>query len=282
MKVLIATDRWAASVGERPPESAPSRAAHVLAQSLALAGHEPVVLSAARGRGEARVESLPGLPRAFRLVRTDPAPGHWQRTSSSAAARMTREFVRAEHPDVVHVLAWRGLTRELVAIASSEGAVVVVSLLDPWFACLVGDRMRRDTHAACSAPLGASPCLTCADLDPEHARTPWVPMEARFMAVAERRRDLQRELTLARAVILPLGLDADAVRRALSSDLAGVEFATVADDGSAHLEVYARAVLRGPVEPAPPAPAWWVERMQAQVEKAWDDAFAAASAESDS
>lgn len=275
MRVLLVVDDWAAR-DEREPAGAGARAARTLAERLTRAGHDVVVLAAELGSGEPRIEARSESPRVLRLVRTDAAPGHWQRTSSAAAARLVRETVRSEQPDIVHVLSWRGLTRDLVAIASSERAVVVVSLLDPWFACLVGDRIRRDTRTACDAPLGPSPCLTCAELDA--GPTPWVPIEARFMAVAERRRDMERELTLARAVILAPGLDADAVRRALSSPLTAVEFHTPGDV-DALLDVYACALRRGPVEPAPPAPEWFAERMQTEAEKAWDDAFARATAE---
>ena len=45
----------------------------------------------------------------------------------------------------------------------------------------MGDRIRRDTRAECDAPLGPSPCLGCAEL--AFGPTPWVPIEARFMAV---------------------------------------------------------------------------------------------------
>ncbi len=275
MRVLLATDAWVAE-GERASASGAARAARTLAEGLLRAGHEAVVLAGTRGEGETRVEERRGSPRVLRLVRTDAAPGHWQRTSSASAARLVRETVRSVQPDIVHVFSWRGFTRDLVAVASSERAVVVVSLLDPWFACLVGDRIRRDTRAACDAPLGPSPCLTCAEL--ESGPTPWVPIEARFLAVAERRRDMERELMLSRAVILPPGLDAGAVRRALSSTLADVEFHTLDDELDALLDVYACALRRGPVQPAPAAPEWFAERMQTEAERAWDDAFVRATA----
>lgn len=249
-------------------------AAADLARGLAASGWDARVLAAARGEGEPRVERAGD---GLRLVRTDAAPGHWQRTRSAAAARLVRALLREEAPDLVHVLSWRGLTHDLVALATEAGLRAVATLSDPWFGCLVGDRARRDAgpgpEPRCAEPLGPMPCLGCAEA--ASGRTPWVPIEARFLAVAERRRDVLRELELARRVIVPDEAAADAARRALGSDLARVTFAPLGPtpDAAAHASVYASA-LEGPA-PAPSAqePAWWVERMQVEAERAWDEAF---------
>ncbi|MCY2960739.1 MAG: glycosyltransferase [Planctomycetota bacterium] len=260
MKVLLV-------VGDGARERA---VAEHLARELARRGHAVRVLIGARGDGEPRIDS-DGT--ALRLVRTDEAPGHWQRSRSLAVARLLRAWLRDEVPDVVHVLAWRGLTHDLVALAAEAGVRAVVTLSDPWFACLVGDRVRRDTGGPCAEPLGPAPCLGCAEK--EAGRTPWVPIEARFLAVAERRRDALRELELARRVLVADAAGVADARRALSDGLERVRFAFVADplDAAAHAALY-ESVAR---EPAPEAavkpPDWWVERMQTEAERAWDEAY---------
>jgi len=251
-----------------------------LARGLAAGGWQARVLAAARAEGEPRVERAGD---EFRLVRTDAAPGHWQRSRSAAAARLVRALLREEAPDLVHVLSWRGLTHDLVALAAEAGVRAVVTLSDPWFGCLVGDRVRRgaglEPEPRCAEPLGPSPCLGCAEA--AFGRTPWVPIEARFLAVAERRRDVLRELELARRVIVPDAAAAEAARRALASDLARVAFEALgpAPDAAAQASVYASA-LAGPA-PAPTSrePEWWVERMQVESERAWDEAFRRAEQE---
>jgi len=94
------------------------------------------------------------------------------------------------------------------------------------------------------------------------------------MAVAERRRDTLRELLLARRVIVPDRSCIEAARQALSDSLADVAFDVVADarDARAHAAVYAAATSSPSRNPAEKAPEWWIERMQVEAERAWDEA----------
>lgn len=249
--------------------------ARYLARELAAADRATSVLVAARGEGATRVERTDG---GARIVRADAAPDHWQRSRSAAVAALMRALIREEAPDLVHVLSWRGLTHDLVALAAEQGVRAVVTLAEPWFACLVGDRVRRDVAeaGACAAPLGPMPCLACADR--AHGPTPWVPIEARYMAVAERRRDALRELRLARRVVVADEASADAARRALSDPLADVEFAFAADprDAARIASIHADARRSPAPASAAKAPDWWVERMESEAERAWDDSRARA------
>ncbi len=215
----------------------------------------------------ARLELQPG---GATLVRTDAAPHHWQRTRSGAVARLVRDHVAARTPDVVHVLAWRGTSHDIVAACAEVSVPCVVTLTDAWFGCLVGDRVQRADGEDCAEPLGPSPCLACAEL--EFGATPWVPIEARFLAVAARRRDTLRELGLARRVLVADETAADAARHALSDSLANVAFVVVDDprDAAAHARVYAAAAAERARLPAPKPAEWFTERMQDEAERAWD------------
>jgi hypothetical protein len=267
MKVLIVVGDGAREAG----------IAADLARDLAEHGWGASLLGAARGTGATRLEQSADADRGAEghdatLVRTDPAPRHWQRTRSTRAAQLVRERGRAIAPDLVHVLAWRGTTHDLVAACAQVSIPCVVTLGDPWFGCLVGDRVHRPSGRACAEPLGPSACLACAGL--EFGATPWVPMEAGFMAVAERRRDILRELVLARRVIVSDDAEVEAARRALSDTLVDVRFAHVPDprDARAHVGVYADALSERSPMPAEKPPEWWAERLQVEAERAWDDA----------
>jgi hypothetical protein len=247
-----------------------------LAAALAARGCGGVVVL--QGEPVAGAARLDEEPRVVRLRRADLAPEHWQKSLSGAAAELVRALLRDVRPDVLHVHGWRGLSRDLVAVAAQEGLPAVVTLRDAWIGCLVGDRQRRDTREPCSAPLGPAPCLSCAALEPP--RTPWVPLDAQFLQLAERRRDLERELRLARAVrATSAGLLAS-LRAALGAGLDGIEAAVLDDrDVDAHLDLYAAAARLGPPAVAPAGAAWWAGRMQAEAEAAWDAACRRASAE---
>jgi hypothetical protein len=219
----------------------------------------------------------------LRIERADLHTEHWQKSRSSAVARMFREILRRERPDVVHVHHWRRLTRDLVHCATLERVPAVVSLGDHWTNCLIASRIRPDSRAVCEAVLAASPCLSCAQLVPP--KTPWVPIEAQHMALAERERDLVRELQLARVVAVPDEAHAAALRRRSPSLFAGVDLAVIepalgpARESSgvagtvvdAWLEVYARARSLGP-PPLSGAPAgdWYSLRMLEFAESEWD------------
>lgn len=240
-----------------------------LARGLAEFGWKADVLGATRGTGAARIENSPS---GSTLVRTDPAPRHWQRTRSISVADLVREHARATDVDLVHVLSWSGTTHDLVAACARIAIPCVVTLADAWYGCLVADRVHRATRKACTEPLGPSSCLSCAEI--EFGATPWVPIDARYMAVAERRRDTLRELMLARRVLVPDATCIEDARQALSDTLDDVAFEVVEDprDARAHAAVYTASIASTGRIPAEKAPEWWIERMQVEAERAWDEA----------
>ncbi len=246
-----------------------------LARGLAEFGWDADVLGATHGTGDPRIESgasgADGAGGAM-LVRTDPAPRHWQRTRSISAAELVREHARATDVDLVHVLSWSGTSHDLVASCARIAIPCVVTLADAWYGCLVEDRVHRPSRNACTEPLSPSACLSCAEI--EFGETPWVPIDARYMAVAERRRDTLRELLLARRVLVPASSRIEAARQALSDTLADVAFDVVDDprDARAHAAIYSSAHSSPSRIPAEKAPEWWVERLQVEAERAWDEA----------
>ena len=262
MKVLLVA-------GDGAPEAA---VAADLARGLVEHGWDADVLGATRGTGAARIERGASGTNRSMIVRTDPAPRHWQRTRSITVAELVREHARATAVDLVHVLSWKGTTHDLVAACARIAIPCVVTLADAWYGCLVEDRVHRPSRKSCTEPLGPSACLACAEV--EFGETPWVPIDARYMAVAERRRDTLRELLLARRVIVPDRSCIEAARQALSDSLADVAFDVVADarDARAHAAVYAAATSSPSRNPAEKAPEWWIERMQVEAERAWDEA----------
>jgi hypothetical protein len=267
VKVLFATDAW----GPPDPAGAAAHARPVreLAHGLASMGDTVTVFA----RASSAADQDPRV-RLRRLERADPWPEHWQKTASTTAARAFRAALAEERPDVLHVHHWRGLTRELVLLAARAGVPAVVSLHDAWTSCPIGTRVLPDSGRACDAVVGVHPCVACASSVPP--RTPWVPREARYMALAERQRDVEQELRLARVVLAPDAARAEERKRFLGPACAALAIeAVAADDAAAHRAVYARAVAAG----APAVPAakddWYGERMRAFVEEQWDAALAA-------
>jgi hypothetical protein len=257
------------------------RGVHALCVALAAEGVDVVVVAGAAPGADGATE-CDGL-RVERIARADRHPEHWQKSLSSAVAARFREIVRASRPDVVHVHQWQRLSRDLVSIACAERVPAVLSLHDAWISCLIGTRVLPDTHQACDAPLAAMPCLSCAQKVPP--RTPWVPLEGQFMALAERERDLKRELELARAVLVPTRAQADALKRHLGASVARVElevhapFSAHDARGSARrmIAVYERAIAAG--APASVAGETWFDaRMRAFAQMQWDERAGQASA----
>ena len=205
-----------------PPELVGGTEASVqsLARALAARGEDVLVVAGSMRHedGFRTSESVDdggaGAPvRVVRIHRDDLYFEHWQKSASVRVAQAFAELLRRERPDVVHVHHWIRLTRDLVHVAASEGVPAVVSLHDLWASCLVTFRVPPGTNELCEAPLGPSPCLQCvANVPP---RTPWVQAEAQFLAVAERRADLLRELELARAVLVPTEVHGAALERYL-------------------------------------------------------------------
>ena len=189
-----------------------------LARGLAAAGDDVIVVAGSiRHEDGFRVsEERDGDVRVLRIHRADLYFEHWQKAASTRVAEAFGRILEDEGVDLVHVHHWIRLTRDLVAVAAGAGVPAVVSLHDLWTSCLVTFRVPPGTSEFCEAPLGPSPCLTCAQRVPP--RTPWVSMENQFMAVAEHRADLVRELELARRVVVPTRVHGETVARFLGAD----------------------------------------------------------------
>ncbi|MFO1011752.1 MAG: glycosyltransferase [Planctomycetota bacterium] len=252
-------------------------ARRALAAELAARGHAVVVLVGARSPdGVTRIAAEEAEPvRTLRLERGDLEPGHWQKTAAPAAAKLVREFLRAERPDVLLVASWALLTRELVHLAALARIPAVVAVADDWIACPIATRVRTDTGAPCDAVVGVIPCVACAARVPP--ATPWVPKEAQFLALAERQRDLERELALARAVLAPTAEHAERTRRFLGAAGARLVLEVVdPSDPVAHEALLARAVAAGAPSVTTPSDDWFGERMRAFAVEQWDAALRAA------
>jgi len=191
-----------------PPEGVggTERGAAALASLLVAAGHEVLVVAgswseARAGEVALREEATPEGVRIARLTRPDLHFDHWHKSKSARVAAVWRELLQRERPDVVHVLHWLRLSRDLVQIAAQEGIPAVVSLNDSFVSCPLVFRVEPAGGTVCAKDLGPMACVPCAGR--VAPRTPWVPMEAAFVQLAERGQDLARELTLARVVLAP-------------------------------------------------------------------------------
>lgn len=242
------------------------------ARELAARGDEILVVAgASRAPSDPTTEAL----RVHVLPRSDLHREHWQRSASASVSAAFRALVRAERPDVVHVHHWRALSRDLVYVAALEGRPAVVSLHDLWTTCLIQTRILPLTRAACDAPLAARPCLACAP------RTPWVPIEAQYMAFAEHKAEIVRELALARAVLVQDPAHGAAIRRFLGEDaaqLAPFHDVARADGGLAALiEIHSAAAAAGaPAVARAREGDWYTQRMKAFAEAEWERSAAAA------
>ncbi len=211
-----------------PPEleGGTEKAVRDLAQGLVRRGHDVVVVagsmdhaagfrtSAAEDPVLAADGSPAGVVRVRRVHRADLFFDHWQKSGSARVSEAVSAIFAEERPDLVHVHHWIRMSRDLVATAARLGIPAAVTLHDFWTSCLITFRVRPDTKEFCEVPLAPDPCLACAGLLPP--RTPWMKGEALHMAFAERRADLVRELTLARAVFVPSRAHAEALTRYLS------------------------------------------------------------------
>lgn len=215
MRILLAAHGY-------PPEllGGTENALAALARALAARGHDVgVVAGSLDGAGGPRLsrsqDSCPGGPSfpVWRVHRGDLYFDHWQKSKSAHARRLFGEVLEEFRPDVVHVHHWIRLSRDLVAAAARRGVPAVVSLHDLWTTCLIAFRVRPDTRAFCDAPLGPNPCLACAQNVPP--RTPFVPADQARLMLAERVADTTRELSLARAVLVPSLAHGRAIERFL-------------------------------------------------------------------
>jgi len=146
-------------------------------------------------RFEAALARAGHEPQLWAPARSDLHPQHWQKSWHPATTRALRKLLRELRIEVLHVLGWRGLSRDLVHGAARERVPAVISLQDASASCLLGTR-QLPQGGACEAPAGPSPCLRCAaGVEP---RTPWVPPDAQFLAQYTHQQDLERELRLAR------------------------------------------------------------------------------------
>jgi glycosyltransferase involved in cell wall biosynthesis len=216
-----------------PPElvGGTESSVQALARGLARQGDDVVVIAGTLRcqegfRTSEEQDEADGRPiRVRKIHRADLYFDHWQKSASAKARAAFREMLVEEKPDVVHVHHWIRLSRDLVATAASLGIPSVVSLHDFWSSCLVTFRVRPDTKRFCEVPLAPDPCLACAALVPP--RAPWVEASAQRFALEEHRRDIRRELELARAVLVPSRTHGELLARFLALPPGRVAFRTV-------------------------------------------------------
>jgi glycosyltransferase involved in cell wall biosynthesis len=216
-----------------------------LARALRRAGHDVFVVAGSiapsRTAGvvevDEQIDSDPASGVSFsvrRLRRPDLYFDHWHKTLSPRVSGTFRRILRSERPDVVHIHHWIRLSRDLVLAAAREKIPAVVTLHDLWTSCPIAFRVRTDTQRACEATVAANPCLPCAARVPP--RTPWVPRESSHMWLAERQRDLRREIELARARIVPSESHARALERFLELASGSLNATVIAPMRSERLE----------------------------------------------
>lgn len=217
MRIALAVHAWPGAAA-----GGVERSVRALAAALVRAGHEPCVLAgdlerASAGELELRAtrEDLgDGVScEVLRLARPDLFFDHWHKSRSPQVAARVRALVAERAIDVVHVHHWLRLSRDLVHAAALAGVPSVVTLHDAWSSCPLAFRVRSADGAPCAAPVGPDPCVACAARVPP--RTPWVDTARGWMALAERQRDLARELRLARAVCVPTRAFGAALERSL-------------------------------------------------------------------
>lgn len=201
----------------------------------------------------------------FAPTRTDLHPGHWQKSWHPATTRALRKLLRDERIELLHVLGWRGLSRDLVHAAAREKAPAVLSLPDASASCLLGTR-QLPSGGACEVPAGPNPCLRCAgSVEPQ---TPWVPPDAQFLAQYTHQQDLERELRLARAVLVHDASGREHARRFVSVPVLELS----ADAFAVQLvEVYERALAAGAPDSGPPENPYAVMLAEASARE-WDAA----------
>lgn len=208
----------------------------------------------------------------FHAERSDLYPNHWHKSASVSVRESLRSLLSEAEFDLVHVLSWRGLTRDLVVTARTMGVPAVVSLKDDWTSCLLEERVRpddRESNTPCTSRHSVAACLPCArGSKPD---TTWVPIEAEYLAFTERSNAIKAELDHAAAIFV--GSEDAALRLGRLSDvLIEREVITLNPDSATLLETYDRvvtahkAVGRESVDPV-----WYEERMQRFAEEEWDE-----------
>ncbi|MDA1264403.1 MAG: hypothetical protein O2816_04915 [Planctomycetota bacterium] len=247
-----------------------------LALGMAAAGHLVEVLAAGppRGHEHARSREHDGAVSLHRVHRADPYPEHWMRESCVAVTRLVRGLVGELEPDVMHVSAWTGLTADLVLVAARAGVPAVIELRDHRATCLLGDRVRPESGAACAETYGPYACVRCAAQVPP--KPSWVPTDMAYLSFGQRAAALGRELALARARLVPDEDHGEALVRALGAEIGPLLVAPSdehPDRVAFHLGLYGRVVELGPPGPSEVGDeAWFEERLRAADEAAWDAA----------
>ena len=204
--------------------------------------------------------------------RSDLHPGHWHKSASVSVRETLRSLLEGGRFDLVHVLTWRGLTRDIVATAKALGVPAVVSLEDDWANCLLSERVQPSDAAAekpCALRHSVVACLPCARSG--EPQTAWVPIEAEFITFAERAGAVNAEFKLAAAIFADSQASLDRHRRLGEALIDREVLIAPNSDSSVLLEAYER-VVTAQEEPGNEAkePVWYEERMQRFAEEEWD------------
>jgi hypothetical protein len=273
---------WCLPARATPAAGAHAELASELVLDLCAAGDEATVLCAALpGEDDLLARSLEQTDGLLleRCVRADPEPRHWQRSRSAAVAERFASRLRSSAAELVVVAGWLGLSCDLVELASRAGVPAIVLADEPSATCLLHTRRLPDTEEACDAVLAANPCLGCARR--AGLGTPWVPIEAQHLSLAELRAAIRRELELAVFVVasadeerrLLLRLELDPSRVAMRALPAGPRAARA----EAFRALCAQALVACDDRRAPARAAdagsrddWFGERMRRFAEEQWD------------
>ena len=199
------------------------------------------------------------------VQRQDLHSDHWHKSLDPRTSARLAQRAREWRADVAHVHHWQGLSRDLLLALARVGIPAVITLHDAWIACPIGDRIRTEDGRDCDAVVGAHPCLACAAR--RGPSTPWVPLEQGFLLLAERQRDVQRELGLARVCWTAEPALLPALSRWLGAE---VPLRSMFEPDIDALQAgYREALARG--APAVAAAEWFEERMRDEAQRAWDE-----------
>lgn len=123
---------------------------------------------------------------------------------------LLRQYLETVRPDVMHVHHWHLLTNSILSAATALAIPAVVTLHDLWISCARIHRQHRLGHF-CEEPPSPSLCASCVE------RLPWQGDEEIWQALALRQEQIQRELQLARCLLVP-----SEAHRQMLSKLAGI------------------------------------------------------------
>lgn len=192
-----------------PPEftGGTERVVAALAGALRSRGLEVAVVSGTEGphRGEdVVVEEFEGLE--VLRVPLLPEEGYGLELVRPRVVDVVRRVLVERAVDVLHVHHWAGLTVALVRLAREAGIPSVVTLHDMWTSC---GRFFRQPPEGIRCPDGddREPCGPCAARDLE------VPIWGLRLGIADRDREIRRELEAARFLTAPSRFCAEATAR---------------------------------------------------------------------